>query len=82
MQNLTAGQLPDNKNPNLSAALKSLQMQLNNTSSVSNTKNMAEVKARLKQAGEQLDVSFEGFGVLDTQTTKIQLTYNQFAGKQ
>lgn len=34
LQNLTAGQLPDNQNSNLSATLQTVKLQLNDTSSI------------------------------------------------
>lgn len=62
MQNLTAGQIPDSKNANLSTVLKPVQMQLNNIISTANTGNMAEVMANLKQADEQLAATLPGLG--------------------
>jgi hypothetical protein len=54
LQNLTAGQLPENENASLSTTLQNVQMQLNNTISAANAGNMPEVLANLVQADEQL----------------------------
>jgi hypothetical protein len=62
LQNLTAGQLPDNQNSNLSATLQTVQLQLNDTSSSANAENMGEVMAKLKQADDQLASALIGLG--------------------
>jgi hypothetical protein len=62
LQNLTAGQLSDNQNSNLSTTLQDVQMQLNSTISIANTGNMPEVMANLKQADEQLAASLNNLG--------------------
>ncbi len=40
LQNLTAGQLQESKNANLSNTLQLVKMQLSNTTSIANTENM------------------------------------------
>jgi hypothetical protein len=62
LQNITAGQLPENQNSNVSTTFQDLQMQLNNIISVANTGNMEEVMANLQQADEQLAALLPSLG--------------------
>jgi hypothetical protein len=62
LQNITAGQLPENQNSNVSITFQDLQMQLNNIMMVANTGNMEEVLANLQQADEQLASLLPGLG--------------------
>jgi hypothetical protein len=62
LQNLTAGQIPENENETLSSTLQDIQMQLNNTISIANTGNMAEVMTNLIQADEQLAALLPSLG--------------------
>ncbi|MBA2267437.1 MAG: hypothetical protein H0W19_03765 [Nitrosopumilus sp.] len=54
LKNLTVGELDENPNSNLSTALETVQMQLNNTSSIANIGSMTEVMFKLKQADQDL----------------------------
>jgi hypothetical protein len=62
LQNLTAGQLPENQNSNVSTTLQNVQMQLDSIISVANTGNMPEVMANLKQVDEQLAALLPSLG--------------------
>jgi hypothetical protein len=62
LQNLTAGQLPENQNSNVSTTFQDVQMQLNNMISVANTGNMEEVIANLQQTDERLASLLPGLG--------------------
>lgn len=62
LQNLTAGQLPENQNSSVSTTFQDVQMQLNNTISVANTGNMEEVMANLQQTDEQLAALLPSLG--------------------
>lgn len=62
LQNLTAGQLDENQNANLSTILKTVQIQLNNTGSMTNIGNITEVMVKLKQVDQELAKSLEQLG--------------------
>jgi hypothetical protein len=62
LQNLTAGQLPENQNMSVSTTFQDVQMQLHNIISVANTGNMEEVMANLQQADEQLTALLPSLG--------------------
>jgi hypothetical protein len=68
LQNLTAGQLPENQNSNVSTTLQGVQTQLNNIISVANTGNMEEVMANLQQADEQLASLLPSLGYTGSST--------------
>jgi hypothetical protein len=78
LQNLTAGQLPDNQNSNVSTTLQNVQMQLDSTISVANTGNMPEVLVNLKQADEQLAALLPSLGYTgNTNSTSAYYGYIQ-----
>jgi hypothetical protein len=62
LQNITAGQLPENQNSKVSDTFQGIQMQLHNIISVDNTGNMEEVMANLQQTDEQLAAVLPSLG--------------------
>ena len=77
LQNITAGQLPENQNSNVSATFQGLQMQLENIILVANTGNMEEVMANLQQADGQLAAQESAKGAVNASKRKANCAHRQ-----
>ena len=66
LKNLTAGQLPQIQNSNVSSILNNVKIQLDNVSSIAKTENMTDIMSLLKQADQQLAKPVEEMGYIDS----------------